>query len=393
MPRTHGKALSFVSSRRAATLVLTALAALFVYGSGLARSDAAAESAKTRSTRTEAVAPGAPADPAARVNETFGKLPLQFEVNRGQADARVKFLARGRGYNLFLTPTEAVLALRKGVAGEAAVLRMSLAGANPSTAVSGADELAGKSNYFVGKDASKWRAGVETFARVKYAGVYEGVDLVYYGNQGQLEYDFHVAPGADPRRIRLAFGGADDIRVDDGGDLVLSVAGREVRQHKPFVYQTVGGARREVAGSYVLLGGREVGFRLGAYDAALPLVIDPVLVYSTYLGGSGSESAHGVAFDPQGNIYVTGLTDSFDFPVTPGALQTTRRPLAGTQIHYGDAYVLKLNPSGSAIIYATYIGGSVGGEITTGIGVDDAGHAYVAGNTGGGATANGYTND
>jgi hypothetical protein len=221
-----------------------------------------------------------------------------------------------------------------------------LAGANPSPHVTGRDELPGKSNYFVGNDPARWRTNVPAYARVHYRDVYPGVDLVYYGNQGQLEYDFVVAAGADPGRIRMSFDGARDIRIDARGDLMLHVAGGDLRQHKPVVYQEVAGVRQQIAGRYVMKGKGQVGFELGAYDETRPLVIDPVLVYSTYLGGAADDPGNGIAVDAVGNAYVTGSTTSNDFPVTIGAFDTTR---AGQ-----DAFVVKrrsheCDPQGSLV--------------------------------------------
>src|SRR2546422_4147106 len=221
-----------------------------------------------------------------QVQEAYGKLPLYFEANRGQADRRVKFLSRGRGYTLFLTPTEAVLTLRHPTKSEQTALRIRLIGANSRSSLEGAEELPGKVNYFIGKDPEKWRTNIPTYAQVKHKDVYPGGDLVYYGNQRQLEFDFIVGPGANPNAIRLEVEGADRLDVDAQGDLVLHVNDGQLRLQKPAVYQAVKGIRQEVAGSYVLTDTNQVSFQVAAYDASRPLVIDPVLFYSTYLGGS-----------------------------------------------------------------------------------------------------------
>ncbi len=273
-----------------------------------------------------------------------------------------------------------------------AMLRMQLVGANPQAKVSGLDELPGKSNYFVGNDPKKWRTNVPNYAKVKYEGVYPGVDLVYYGNQGQLEYDFVVQPGADPRQIALDVGAglalpkrapqAASLHVDGNGDLVVATEGGEVTFHKPVVYQqNDDGNRHRIDGRYVLstpqsaIDNRQstISFELAAYDHTRPLVIDPVLVYSTYLGGSGYDAGNGIAVDASGNAYVTGTTYSSDFPTTPGAFQTTHG-------YYDDVFVSKLNPAGSTLIYSTYLGGShmEGGA---GIAVDASGNAYITGDT------------
>src|SRR2546422_1798207 len=284
----------------------------------------------------------------AQVQESYGKLPLYFEANRGQTDRQVKFLNRGRGYSLFLTPTEAILALSPRPTegegqGEGAILRMSFVGADPKARVEGQEKLPGIVNYFIGKDPKKWRTNIPTYAKVRHKDVYPGVDLVYYGNQRQLEYDFVVAPGGDPNRIKLAFQGAEDVRIDSQGDLILQVNGGEVRLLKPNVYQEIKGKKHTIDGRYILqtiqhdsrltnnVGlGVQVGFQVAAYDANRPLVIDPaVLFYSTYLGGSGSDQAFGIAVDLAGNAYVTGFTHSTNFPTTPGAFHTSHGGVGG----------------------------------------------------------------
>jgi len=389
----------------------------------------------------------------ARVSETYGKLPLHFEANRGQTDKDVHFLSRGPGYSLYLTSGEAVLVLAKPNAGakhdakapvKSVALRMSLVGAARKPVVSGLDEQTGKANYFIGKDPAKWRTNVPTYAKVHYRNVYPGIDLVYYGNQRQLEYDFVIAPGVDPKKIVLAFKGADKVQIDSRGDLVVRAAGGDIRQHKPIVYQEIDGIRQEIAGSYVRKGANRVGFEVAAYDTTRPLVIDPIvlsystfigaagsiavdadgnayvaggtgsstlpttagafqptgnggvdvfvakldptgssLVYSTYLGGSGRDSNGGITVDASGNAYVTGATNSTDFPTTADAFQ----PIFGggstfqADFRASDAFVTKLNATGSALIYSTYLGG-FDDDGASGIAVDTAGNAYVAGHTG-----------
>ena len=239
----------------------------------------------------------------------------------------------------------------------------------------GVDRLPGIANYFLGNDPSKWRTSIPTYACVQYAGVYPGISLVYYGNQRQLEYDFQVSPGADPSHIRLRFSGADRLSLDERGDLVVQAQGQILLQHKPVVYQDVAGERHAVAGAF-LLEGNQVGFALGGYDRSQALIIDPVLSYSTYLGGSGGNGdAIGMAVDASGSAYVAGRTSSPDFPTTTGAFQTT---YGGN----GNAFVAKLSPDGSALVYSTYLGGSgVNGDSGNWIAVDAAGNAYVTGFT------------
>lgn len=304
----------------------------------------------------------------------YGRLPLQFEENRGQMDERVRFEARGPGYNLFLTDTEALVSLRRSgrdAESGASVLRLSLAGANGQPRLEGREQLEGHANYFIGDDPAGWRTNVPTYRAVEYLNVYSGIDLVYHGNQQQLEYDFRLAAGADPDFIRLKIDGAKALRVDAEGDLLLEAEGGGLRQRRPFAYQEVNGERMAVACAYSLRNESQVGFVLGPYDRTLPLVIDPVLSYATYIGGAGNDQATGIAVDSTGAAYVTGYTESPNFPTTPGALQTVQR---GPR----HVFILKLNPAGNALAFSTYLGGS---KSDTGyaIGVDSSGSAYVTG--------------
>jgi hypothetical protein len=310
------------------------------------------------------------------VHEAYGRLPLSFEPNQGQADREVKFLSRGRGYTLFLTAGEAVLALqRPGERREASIVRVSLAGANRDIGVEGLDELPGKVSYFMGRDPGNWRRNIQTYARVHYADVYPGVDLIYYSTGGQLQYDFVVAPGADPQAIRLMVDGAR-VAVDATGDLVGRVAEGEIRMRKPVIYQEVDGVRAAIAGQWMLAGPNQAAFKVDAYDRGKPLVIDPVLSYSTYLGGSFDDYPREIAVDALGHAHVTGPTNSVDFPTTAGAVQPS---LVGSHGHY-DVFVAKLEPDGSAVVYSTYLGGFAPDE-GWGIAVDGAGNAYVTGLT------------
>jgi Ca2+-binding RTX toxin-like protein len=452
-----------------------------------------------------------------QVVSDYGKLPLSFEANLGQTDKAVKFLSRGSGYGLYLTPTETVLTLRKpsgdndpsvGASsrsplqndvlpplprgegrgegrpdeGESATVRMKLVGANPSPRMAGEEGLPGKVNYLIGKDPKKWRTNIPTFGRVRYEAVYPGIDLVYYGNQQQMEYDFVVAPGADPNQIRLSFAELDtqpgrhsggsrnpegveaggdgfriesfrndgqvhiahplqarhsgagrnpgfhdgQVRIADNGDLVLTTHGGDVRMQKPIIYQEIAGVRVPVAGGYRLQArpsqaprrhsgagrnpegveaegdgfrieafrndeqvgiadplqarhsgaGRNpvtVSFQIAAYDHTRPLIIDPVLVYSTYLGGAGMDRDSGIAVDTTGAAYVVGHTTSANFPTT----SPIQSAYAGGR---ADFFVMKINPSGSALVYSTYLGGA-GEDGSHGIAVDTTGAAYVTGYT------------
>ncbi|MBV9926831.1 MAG: SBBP repeat-containing protein [Acidobacteria bacterium] len=317
-------------------------------------------------------------DPAlrARVVEAYGKLPLRFEENVGQADARARFVARGANFTISLTPADVTLSLPSADGKGASALRMRLAGADGRAALVGEGQLPGRVNYFSGEDPEGWHTGVGTYASVRGSEVYKGVDVVYYGNRGGLEYDFRVSPRADYRQIRLRFDGARRVRVDAAGDLVLTTArGGDVRQHKPFIYQETDGAKRKVAGAFVRTGRAEVSFRVGDYDRSLPLVIDPAVSYSTLLGGNDSDSALAVAADPDGSVYVAGNAHSVPFPVTPGAFQTE-----GSSPITGAAFVAKLNPSGTALVYSTYLGKS-SSDAVIGIVPDASGNVVVAGNT------------
>lgn len=348
----------------------------------------------------------------ARARRSYGELPLSFEVNRGQTAAEVKFLARNNRYNLFLTADEAVLALRpvetanaatatRSKAGNSgarasarstgresaslAVLRLKLEGANLSARVAGLEEMAGRSNYLVGNDSRRWHTGVPNFGRVRYESIYKGVDLVYYGNGRRLEYDFNLAPAADPGLIRLRFKGAHSLKLDAEGDLRIETGAGELRQHKPVAYQSVDGVRREVACAYALDRSGRVSFKLGAYDRSRALVIDPVLTYATYLGGNNTDEANAVAVDEEGNAYIVGTTVSSNFPITPDSSQSSvngvfQSRLAGFVTASYDAFVTKLNPEGTSIVYSTFLGGSYGDNATSVV-VNASGEAHLVGET------------
>ncbi|MBC8120571.1 MAG: SBBP repeat-containing protein [Gemmatimonadaceae bacterium] len=317
----------------------------------------------------------------AQLSAAYGRLPLHFEANSGQTDSQVRFLARGKGYTLFLTPSQAVLSLRKGTTSGTAV-RLEWLGANRSALIQGQAPIGGVSNYLRGKDQSRWQTNIQHYSKVQYRGVYPGIDLVYYGNQGQLEYDWVVAVKADPKRIKLRVEGAERIEINRAGELVLHTGGAEIRQHKPRVYQRVNGKNKAVAGRYVMLDKRTVGFALGKYDHGRELVIDPVLSYSTYLGGLDSnDQGDGIVVDRLGNAYIVGQATAVTFPTTVGAFQTTitsiSDPLDYTPV---DAFVTKLNPAGTALVYSTFLGGGES-DFATEVAVDGEGNAYVTGTT------------
>ena len=372
------------------------------------------------------------------VLKNYGKIPLHFEANLGQAGEEAKFVSRGNGYAFYLTPSESVLVLRRNqrhlVRDKAArhdatdkplptdpnaeeskaplaVLHSRLLGANPTPSLSAGEALQGKANYFIGNDPKKWRTNVPSYRNVKYEQLYPGVDLIYYGNQSQLEYDFVVAPGASPKRIRLAISGEEispqagaarstpiKLKVAANGDLVVTSTTSEVRYQKPVAYQTAAdGHKQLVAARFVLKSRNEVGFAVPSYDPARTLIIDPTLLYSTYIAGATAgpyffgyfgDQAAGIAVDSAGSAYITGVTASGDFPVTSGADQTVCKPYGNGctnggawQPGYGTAvFVSKLSPDGSSLVYSTYLAGSVT-DSGSGIAVDSSGNAYIAGQT------------
>jgi uncharacterized repeat protein (TIGR01451 family) len=315
----------------------------------------------------------------------LGQLPILFEPNQGQADPRAKFLARGSGYSLFLKTDGAVLAMQTAHASPAGsseqFVNMKLVGANPAAVLTGADPLPGKSNYLIGNDPHKWHRGIPQFGGVRYASVYPGIDLIFYGNQGHLEYDFRVAPGADPSQAELQFDGASKLELS-GGDLILT--GEDaggLRLQAPQVYQRDGDRHKPVAGRFVLRAANRVGFEIGAYDHSRELIIDPVLVFSTYFGGTGTETSPSVAVNGDGSIYVVGSTTS---PPGTFPLGSTIPTELGTVPTAPNIFVVKIDPSQPSVAYATFLGGSggPGADTSIGIGVDNGGSAYIVGNTG-----------
>jgi hypothetical protein len=299
----------------------------------------------------------------------YVRLPMGFERNEGQTDGRVKYLARGAGYTVFLTGDEAVMRLG-GENGKGEVLGLKLEGANGAAEVEGEGELAGKANYFIGSEAGKWRRDIPLYGEVRYGGVYPGIDLVYYGNGEQLEYDFRVGAGREARGIKLRVEGARKLEVE-GGELVIEgEGGGRVRFERPEAYQERGGKKEAVEARYVVKG-KEVGFEVGRYDRRRELVIDPVLKYATYLGGTGGDVAYGIAVDSSGNAYITGTTTSSNFPTLAGE--------QGSNAGSGDAFVTKLNTDGSALVYSTFLGG-LGTDTASAIAIS-AGDAFITGST------------
>jgi hypothetical protein len=384
-----------------------------------------------------------------RIEVGYGNLPLSFEPNHGQTDPRVKFVSRAGNRTLWLTSDEAVLAVgrpphsigpdtKQAAAAKEnqsapAILRMKFVGANAHPRIAGEAKQSGTVNYFAGKP-NEWRTKIPVYSRVRYRNLYAGIDLVFYGNNRELEYDLVVAPGADPGRIKLGISGAENLHLDADGNLVLKTADGDVIQQKPRIYQRKGASLVAVVGDYVINSKDEVGFRLGSYDPRGAVVIDPVLRYATFLGGNSFDAGRaiavdssnravvagttvssdfpattsrgfpaevfitkfdftgsrliyssllvgstldlgelGLALDSAGNAYVTGVTESHAFPTTPGAFQT--------DLHGDfDAFVTKLNANGTALVYSTFLGGT-GRDGGHGIAVDSLGNAYITGDT------------
>jgi hypothetical protein len=331
-----------------------------------------------------------------RWENAYAQLPMGFEENRGQASRDVKFVSHGSGYALSLAPQEvdiavlrrraitasplhraaALRALREArKAMKTTVIRMQLQGANPAPAIAANEPLPGRSNYFIGSNRDKWVTDVPSYGRVKYSGIYPGVDLEFYGNQRHLEYDFAVAPGADPKVISLKIDGAQKLAINSHGDLILHTPDGDSKFQKPFVYQMVGAERREVAGNYALASSNRVTFAIAKYDPSLPLVIDPLfhplLTYSTFLGGTGDENGQGIAVDGNGNAFIAGSTTSTDFPPT-----TNMAPVSGC------GFVTELNPAGTQQLYSSYLCGTSGLDQAVAIALDPNGKVYVAGSTG-----------
>jgi hypothetical protein len=324
-----------------------------------------------------------------RVSEAYGKLPMSFEPNRGQTDKRVKFLSRGSGYALFLASNEATLALYKNEAESdstsrahrpslSSIVRMRLKGTKPRPKIEGLEQLQGKTNYLIGNDRTKWHTNIPTFAQVQYRGVYPGIDILYYGKQRQLEYDFRVAAGADPGKIRIAFDGADKLAIDAEGNLILKASGGDIIQPAPAIYQENHGSRESIAGRYVLRGDKEIGFEVAPYDRSKPLVIDPQLIYATFYGGTGADVGNGIAVDLNGNAYITGNTASVDL-ILKNPLQTFAD--TGNVSGSTNAFVTKLNAAGTDIVYSTYLGADRGASGNA-IAVTGDGRAAITGSVG-----------
>ena len=326
----------------------------------------------------------------ARVLEAYGKLPLLFIPNQGQIDGQAEYYTKASGHTLYFTSDGIVFDLFRpsqtpgpsfgltqspeetpAATMDRLVFSLDLVGAQPSPVIEGSQQDEAVVNYFIGNDPEKWHSSIPTYRELVYQGIYPNIDLRLYGNQGSLSYDFIVEPGGDVGSIRLAYTGVDGLMLDNG-ELVVKTAFGDIRQTLPYIYQQIGDKRLEIEGGFRLLDGNMYGFEVGAYDANYPLIIDPSLVYSTYLGGSSRDEGRGIAVDGQGFAYVTGWTSSNNFP--------TQIPYQGANAGGIDAFVTKLSASGDSLVYSTYLGGSSDDE-GHGIAVDAQGSAYVTGYT------------
>jgi hypothetical protein len=332
-------------------------------------------------------AAGVPSSPQALL-----ALPLAFEP----LDGRGEFLARGLNFQFQIAPAGVQLVLARTAAAPdapstdrarsiaspsttARALSVQFTGANPQARASGDGAMPGKINYLLGSDQARWRPGVATCAKVRVEALYPGVNLVYYGNQRRLEYDFSVAPGTDAGVIAMHFEGVDRLTLDEAGDLVLGLGAEEIRQPRPVLYQEAGGKRKPVSGGYVLKDARTVGFAPGHYDRSLPLVIDPTMIYSTYFGGNGNDIIWSVKVNPADqSVYFAGQTLSSQFPITlpVGGVQ----PVFGGGNINGDAFVARVDSTGTNLLFFTYLGG-MGDDGALDLALDNAGNAYITGFT------------
>ena len=304
------------------------------------------------------------------VHDAYGKLPLSFIPNEGQTDKAVRYYAQGAGYSFFFTHEGAMLSFSEGK-GRGHALALDFLGANPHATLTAQKRLSGKINYLVGDDQAKWQQGLPTHGELLYGGLWPGIDMAVRGERGKLKYEFHLKPGSSVDDVRLGYRGAEGLSVGAGGDLLVQTSLGILRDAAPVSYQRIGGERVPVQSRYVLKGDGGYGFAVGAYDPRYPLVIDPGLDYSTFLGGMDGDGGNDIAVQ-EGRAYITGFTQSADFPTTPGTFDTA--------FNQQDAFVTKLNASGSALAYSTFLGGT-DGDNGFGIAVDEEGRAFVTGFT------------
>jgi hypothetical protein len=310
-----------------------------------------------------------------RIADAYQKLPLSFVPNEGQTDRSVRYYAQGAGFGFYFTDSKAVLSFQGKERGEALQLRF--LGGSPNATLRAERQGQGRVSYLKGDDPRRWQTGLPTYGQLAYQSLWPGVDMRFRGAGGKLKYEFALSPGASPRNIRLAYAGAESLSLSQGGALLIKTPLGTLRDSKPRAYQRIGGRKVPVESRYSLTkgagGAQSYGFELGAYDRGRPLVIDPGLVYSTFLGGTSTDLGNGIALDGSGSAYVTGRTTSLAFPTTAGAFDTTQN---GSD----DAFVAKLDPSGSTLVYSTFLGGT-GADESNSIAVDGSGSAYVAGYT------------
>lgn len=324
-----------------------------------------------------------------QINENYGKLPLRFERNIGQTEQNIDFISHNNNYTLFLSPTKATFSFEKekninnfvhklkvkeqNANVEATnSLTMELIGANTSAKAIEIEKLSTTSNYFLNNDKKHWQANVENFAKVQYQNIYPGIDIVYYGNQRQFEYDLIVTPYTSPDIINLQFAEAEKLIINNDGDLVITINNQEIYKKKPYVYQEINGNKELIASNYVINKNNEVSFELGSYDISQPLIIDPMIGYSTYLGGTGSDFSNAIAIDNAGNAYIVGYTESLNFP--------TNNPQQKSISGKNDLFIAKLNSTGNSLAFSTYIGGS-DEDFGNAIAIDSTGNVYVTGYT------------
>jgi len=334
----------------------------------------------------------------ANIHNTYGKLPLYFIENKGPVDGQVSFYERGAGHATFFTEDGVVLSLTKkesksekasftedilGLKTEESAkhtteaVTLSFVGANKKVRISACEQMTGKVNYFIGNDRSKWRTNIPTYGAVTYHDIYKNIDVKFYGNNKNMEHDVIVRPGGDPSLVRFAYEGIKGLKVTESGDIEVILNNGKIVEQKPVIYQEIAGERLPVDGSYRILKGGDgafiYGFTVASYDRTKNLVIDPVLVYSTYLGGAQNDQGDAIAVDASGNAYITGMTESIAFPVAS--------PIQGSNAGFSDVFVTKINSAGSAMVYSTYLGGSGDYDQGNGIAVDASGNAYVSGTT------------
>ncbi|MCH9031770.1 MAG: SBBP repeat-containing protein, partial [candidate division Zixibacteria bacterium] len=328
-----------------------------------------------------------------QITKNIASMPLAFTKNQGQWDDKVSFRANANGATMWFSPDGAYYQFtrsiptdelnadsvnpmydrfdREPIQYETMMIKASFMGANPNPRMIGVEMLNYKCNYFIGNDPNEWHTDVPNYSAVLYEQIYDGINLKYYGDGKKMEYDFIVSPGADYSQIKIQYESAKSVTINANGQLVVETKWGEVVEQTPVIYQLNNNSRITVVGEYKIHDDNSFGFKLSSYNPDLPLVIDPILSYSTYLGGSSGDFGTGIAVDASGNAYITGYTPSTNFP-TEGEYQTYQGA--------GDVFVTKLNSSGNSLVYSTYLGGS-GSERGTGIAVNDSGNAYITGRT------------